>query len=216
MFRLKCILADQKLREGLKLEVQIKEETYYAEERLKPNQFSTFEEDLNNYENFEELSTSFDPTFQNSDTDDLDDSKPLIELVSYEENKFQCDQCDIKFAVKASYRRHIARKHPDQQLKCDLCNKVYDSTKTLKQHKQKCQGNQCDICKKNFDSGEDLKSHVLEHKGDDGYVCPECGKSFTAIRFLKKHVAVGYFCEYRKYVLISEAFFNCFYVFLAT
>lgn len=210
---MKCILADQKLREGFILDVQIKEETYCADERLKNNESlksTTFEEDLSNYENFEELSPSFDPTYQNSDTDDLEDSQPLIELVGSEENKFQCDHCDIKFAVKASYRRHLARKHPDQQLKCDLCNKVYDSTKTLKQHKQKCQGYQCDICKKIFRNSENLKSHVSEHKVDDGYVCPECGKSFTAMRFLKKHVAVGNLCDliskFSKYNIIFMYF----------
>jgi len=60
--------------------------------------------------------------------------------------------------------RHQRENHTE--FTCELCNKVFSTSQSLKQHKQ--------------------QSHVIENK--ELFSCAECGKSFTKKNNLKTHI----------------------------
>lgn len=57
--------------------------------------------------------------------------------------------CGIKFHCKIALRLHTQGRHSDKRLPCDLCGKVYSSTKTLYHHKKETHSEKrfkCELC----------------------------------------------------------------------
>ncbi|KAL4218218.1 Up in starvation [Mactra antiquata] len=87
---------------------------------------------------------------------------------------------------------------------CEQCGKFYRARKTLKDHffrehaKSKedeplylyVSGNkyQCPICFKVYQSGSELVEHTKRHTGDLQSSCCLCGKVFTSVHVLRKHM----------------------------
>ena len=56
------------------------------------------------------------------------------------EKSLPCDQCDHYFSTELKRKQHIQRYHsqqinPEEQWQCDICGKVFDQEKVLKNHK---------------------------------------------------------------------------------
>lgn len=87
---------------------------------------------------------------------------------------------------------------------CEQCGKFYRARKTLKDHflrehaKDKddeplylyISGNkyQCPLCFKNFHSGSELVSHTKKHTGESRSVCCLCGKVYSSVHGLRRHM----------------------------
>ena len=87
---------------------------------------------------------------------------------------------------------------------CDQCGKFYRARKTLKDHFLRehaiskddeplylyISGNkyQCPICFNNYHSGSELLSHTKKHTGELRSVCKLCGKVYSSVHVLRRHI----------------------------
>ena len=99
--------------------------------------------------------------------------------------EYQCSLCNIKFARKDNYDRHLfTQKHMiktiptsnEENLRCNVCNITYNSKKDLKRHfgtnkhlinigeLQKSTIFECEICNISFNKKTILNKHILIFK----------------------------------------------------
>lgn len=69
---------------------------------------------------------------------------------------------------------------------CEICSENFTDNNSLKIH-MKVHECVCFICSKKFDSSESVDEHMKAHS-DKPYICKICNLSFTAHRFLQKHM----------------------------
>ena len=77
-----------------------------------------------------------------------------------------------------------------EKFKCDVCDKIFSDSCSLKQHKGIHTGDKsyrCDICDKVFDTSSNLKNHEKIHTGDKPYKCDVCDKVFTNSSHSMRH-----------------------------
>ncbi|KAH6713995.1 hypothetical protein BKA61DRAFT_735557 [Leptodontidium sp. MPI-SDFR-AT-0119] len=85
------------------------------------------------------------------------------------------------FATWALRGEHILDKHT---FTCQLCEKKFDSEKSLKKHKTENHRNTCKTCQKVLHSEEGLKTHILQ-KHSSG--CSVCNLKFETNNDLSSH-----------------------------
>ncbi|XP_040835823.1 transcription factor IIIA [Ochotona curzoniae] len=101
-------------------------------------------------------------------------------LVHTGEKPFVCTEsgCDQKFNTKSNLKKHLERKHENQQ----------------KQYVCTFEG-----CQKSFRKHQQLKTHQSQHTNEPPFRCPQegCGKCFASPSRLKRHAKVheGYTCQ---------------------
>ncbi|EDV92344.1 zinc finger protein 2 homolog [Drosophila grimshawi] len=91
---------------------------------------------------------------------------------------FKCSDCDATFDVDRALETHRRKVHTE--FTCNMCDKVYKSSRTLLRHVQghsglrqfKCEHENCG---KSFVSQHNLTSHRRVHSTDRNYVCELCG-----------------------------------------
>nr|XP_025964692.1 transcription factor IIIA isoform X2 [Dromaius novaehollandiae] len=96
------------------------------------------------------------------------------------EKPFKCtaDGCDQKFGTKSNLKKHVERKHENQQKQyvCDF-----------------------EGCNKSFKKHQQLKTHQCQHTNEPLFKCNHegCGKHFTTPSRLKRHEKIheGYACK---------------------
>ncbi|ALC48667.1 CG10959, partial [Drosophila busckii] len=93
-------------------------------------------------------------------------------------NGYKCDDCSATFDVERALNAHRRKMHTE--FCCNLCGKVYKSSRTLLRHIQGHSGvrqYKCDFdnCGKSFVSQHNLSSHRRVHNTDRNYVCELCG-----------------------------------------
>ena len=128
-----------------------------------------------------------------------------------EESKIttKCFICEQEFS-QDNLKAHFL--DCDQEHKCGICDKVFQTKNLLKNHKTiHGKGNErhlkskmhihripdghkdykCEFCGKSFSEGGKLKKHILTiHEGHKDYRCESCGKSFSQAGALKKHICM--------------------------
>ncbi|XP_053696066.1 zinc finger protein 62 homolog [Sabethes cyaneus] len=106
---------------------------------------------------------------------------------------YECSvpNCGIKFHCKIALRLHSQGRHSDKRLPCDICGKVYSSTKTLYHHKKETHSEKsfkCDLCTLCFVSNSRLNRHMMTHSDTFEFKCPHCPKEFYRSNNLKVHL----------------------------
>ncbi|XP_061163813.1 zinc finger protein 91-like [Saccostrea echinata] len=109
----------------------------------------------------------------------------------------KCKLCEKVFSSHQHLKRHMLS-HKNSKLICDVCGKMYKSTRTLKKHKKlhsigyEIPELECIHCKKSFTSKTSLENHIeTQHAGKkSAFLCPTCGKVFTRKYSLKQHQLV--------------------------
>ena len=83
--------------------------------------------------------------------------------VHSQKGPFQCKECPMRFFKKAQYlKKHFTMMHDlnkDDEMKCDICNRYFDSKSRYEGHLQSAHGTklQCDKCDKQFTGKRSLK-----------------------------------------------------------
>jgi len=113
----------------------------------------------------------------------------------------KCPQCSLIFRNKSRYERHIKKRHAKEH-SCKECGKLFFSAKELTQHKVIHTGErpfQCNDCGECFGFKSTLKNHEKIHMRAKGmseeeantklhYFCEVCGKDFSSLGSMQKHV----------------------------
>ncbi|VDN55372.1 unnamed protein product [Dracunculus medinensis] len=87
-----------------------------------------------------------------------------------------CPFCLIKFASMQSLKRHIGRKHADNE------------ANNIRKYETPDLPFSCHICAKRFASAASLTYHKKRHDGDRPFACEICGKTYPIPSELRKHV----------------------------
>jgi hypothetical protein len=91
---------------------------------------------------------------------------------------------------RSSLQMHIKSAHEQtrQFLKCEGCDKLFESDKTLRRHITLVHDKQCIVCGMSFDNREELDGHRATHlAGPITCTVRGCGKVFKAISTLLSH-----------------------------
>ena len=111
----------------------------------------------------------------------------------------KCDTCGLFFRQRNNLQSHIKYVHTDPSLiekkfKCDKCGKCFEYhsglTFHMKFHVEKTF--ECKQCTKTFKLKNWLESHIkrVHDKTGEKAECNKCGKTFTAVEGLRKHMKI--------------------------
>ncbi|XP_028402375.1 zinc finger protein 454-like [Dendronephthya gigantea] len=105
---------------------------------------------------------------------------------------FICAYCGRTFGSLRGYCRHTDKKHKDKDdLKCHICNTIFNRPSALKIHNRVHTGLKpyhCNICSKSFSIRGNLKRHLFIHSGERPYSCRYCSSCFNTSSHLTRHI----------------------------
>ena len=131
--------------------------------------------------------------------------------------ELECQYCGEVSSIHEHLAKHIASVHPKQIIglmvknaveedvlyglgkveklerdpfPCTKCDKIYQTKRALKDHKQYKHGapSTCRDCRKFFSSKLQLGSHVRDSHSPRLHTCALCGKKFSRKRDLERHL----------------------------
>lgn len=112
-------------------------------------------------------------------------------LVHSEEKHFLCHVCSKKFTFHQNLNRHIAIRHkatPESDKQVNT-QSVDEKLMYIIRFNQPIDGKrfECEICGKTFTEIGNIKRHVLVHTGEMPFACEICNKKFRLKQNLKRH-----------------------------
>ncbi|XP_019544609.2 gastrula zinc finger protein XlCGF26.1-like [Aedes albopictus] len=114
------------------------------------------------------------------------------ESVHTGEKTFQCPKCPKTYAIKESFRKHLAgHTMPEDKYKCETCGICFKTHGGLKQHKPVHTGerpHKCPHCPASYAGYSGIKSHLLTHTVQKSLECPLCRKQFKRYSEVRQHV----------------------------
>ena len=125
-----------------------------------------------------------------------------------------CFICGKENLNKVYHRRHLIEQHNEAEIQCHLCNQVYKSVYTLKnhltvQHAETREKFTCHVCGKVVSTKQSLRNHMEIHATSNEKIipCPQCDRMFSSNSVLKKHIREHH-GENKKY-LCTQCDFQC-------
>ena len=108
----------------------------------------------------------------------------------------KCDECDRSYCKQYDLQKHKRKCHENSIIntQCQFCLTQFNNASALAKHKFaihyeelkfRCQ---FDDCTRRFDSDDRLRIHLKSHDESRKPSCPVCGKVFTKLANMKKHV----------------------------
>lgn len=104
------------------------------------------------------------------------DYKPPVTEEGLVEPVYVCEQCGKFYRARKTLKDHFMREHAkdkdDEPLYLYITGNKY----------------QCPICFNNYHSGSELVSHTKKHTGELRSVCKLCGKVYSSVHVLRRHI----------------------------
>ena len=117
----------------------------------------------------------------NAEMNFANQNKPLDQKIT---DFSECKLCEDESLFASNQEVHTCIH------KCAVCNKSYDSSRKLLEHKRiHTRQFQCDICEKTFRKSSHLSRHKNStiHMMNSPFKCDLCGREFTQNSHLKRH-----------------------------
>ncbi|XP_018394258.1 PREDICTED: zinc finger protein 91 [Cyphomyrmex costatus] len=109
------------------------------------------------------------------------------EIIHNGEKPFECEYCGIRISQKNNLRRHIVRKHFNEER--------YKSNEHLNAPDEVSY--KCKTCNKEFNNNSALCRHEIIHNGEKPFECGHCGIRFSQKCNLQRHVVAKHCNEKR-------------------
>jgi uncharacterized Zn-finger protein len=127
---------------------------------------------------------------------------------STDSNQHICTKCVKVFSTRTNLIRHIQSHDGYKAYVCQICNKGFTQSGSLKQHMyihsgevRKCsfyprqilflffqRPYKCHFCDRAFTQGKTLKFHLRRHTEEKPFICTECNSAFRQRDGLKRHL----------------------------
>ena len=89
--------------------------------------------------------------------------KNHIAIVLERKKPYNCDICDVRFALNSDLKKHITSIHEQNKPKCSICDAIFSSKANLKAHissvHEKNKLFKCELCDTNFTLKASLNRH---------------------------------------------------------
>lgn len=103
---------------------------------------------------------------------------------------FECPFCKKRFTQKGNMQTHSRLHTGEKPFQCLLCPEKFPQLSNLNKHilNHTNDNLKCNVCFKDFNSQEELKEHRKTHKADKQYLCYFCSKKFSYRWSLDTHM----------------------------
>ncbi|XP_063438085.1 zinc finger protein 37-like [Mytilus trossulus] len=120
--------------------------------------------------------------------------------IHFEEKKFDCSICQMKFRHSSSLKRHMMshQQKSDNMYVCEQCGRSFKMRQTLLQHHRvhvKQPFLKCEYCPREFRTYKGKKYHILKDHIDKAgefsfksYICEHCGKPSSSQNEYEEHL----------------------------
>lgn len=125
------------------------------------------------------------------------------------ERNFMCNRCDKGFSTHPDLKRHIKFRHLVQSIKCQICDRLFNSPSILELHMTSHKTQlKCDTCGMRFRKQTARDKHMQLHDIKKQFRCNICWKSYQDMDSLVDHVVTHRSEEKRLFTcsLCSESF----------
>ncbi|KAL6265027.1 hypothetical protein P5V15_005118 [Pogonomyrmex californicus] len=118
--------------------------------------------------------------------------------------RYECSICQLHFAQRGYYKRHMVKHSDVRPFKCTICEKAFKRSSEMTSHMQIHSGvtYACETCNFTTRNKVSLRTHIRRvHQRDFPYRCGQCGKGFMSNYDLEDHRAShldskSFVCEY--------------------
>ena len=102
----------------------------------------------------------------------------------------KCNECNKTFNTKAGFDRHRQHHTGKYSYFCSICRKGYNNGYNYKLHVRGHEGRgfPCEFCGKVFRTEHGKRYHESEHTGIYGFMCAKCSRGFNIKSQYEKHV----------------------------
>ncbi|KAL1473564.1 hypothetical protein MTO96_021933 [Rhipicephalus appendiculatus] len=93
--------------------------------------------------------------------------------------------------MKASRAGSDGKDYKDEEHRCDVCEKVFSTKRSMRRHLHTHTGKKrysCSVCGSEFVRKENMERHERTHTGERPFRCDVCGQNFTRSGVLANHM----------------------------
>ena len=100
---------------------------------------------------------------------------------TYLERSYKCHLCDLQTEIQIVYIKHMSDKHPDEQVPCRYCGKLFQTTNGLFKHERShlYLNHKCQQCSYKAQFPYQLQQHQRTHTQQNMWMCAHCDKVFA-------------------------------------
>lgn len=120
------------------------------------------------------------------------DNSAEIQVISSDEDDYQCNICDEKFTQQTAFKLHMLIHRIGKPFQCHFCNYEHRNLKLLKQHMLAHNTENlfhCDFCSYSSSYVQNVRQHMSNHFGEKPFNCKFCGYRSSKKAAVKRHLS---------------------------